>query len=250
MGRLRVDGVEGAMIPADDPAILRGLSIFETIRTYGKRPFRLEQHLDRLRLSAEVTGLQLPKREVLIREIEAVVDDDVCIRLTITGGGRFIVQSFPIDKEKIGRPVKVAFIEHEPSPYLPGSVKHSSRAGWVLAARELGVEEVIFTDREGQVLEANRSNVIVVRNGQVFTPPLDGRILDGVTRSALFEAAVLVGLEMTASTIVLEEGYDELYLSSSLKELAPVIFHDQEWGGPVGALLFRGLRDVLPYAGI
>jgi branched-chain amino acid aminotransferase len=243
--RLRVDGIDGAMLPADDPAITRGVSVFETMRSYGQTVFRLEQHLDRFVASAKSIGLAGPSRKWLADEIAEVCASDVYIRITLTGGGRLITQVHPIDASKVGRAVSVAVVDYTPSKWLPGSVKHSSRAGWVMAARGLGVEEVLFQDQSGVLLEANRSNVLVVRDGVVLTPPTDGRILAGITRSALFDAAVRRGIPMQESTIRLADGYDELYLSSTLKEVAPAVLANRTAGGLIGAKLHAALLELI-----
>jgi len=243
--RLRVDGVDGAMLPADDPAITRGVSVFETMRTYGLTVFRLEQHLLRFLASAEMVGLSAPTKDWLEREAAEVVSTDCYIRMTLTGGGRLITQTMPIDASKVGRLVQTAVVENIPTQWLPGSVKHSSRAGWVMAARGLGVEEVIFEDQEGRLLEANRSNVLVVRDGAILTPPTDGRILAGVTRGALFDAAQRAGFSMRAEEIRLRDGYDELYLTSTLKEVAPVEIDGVSAAGPVGKQLHDAFKSLV-----
>jgi branched-chain amino acid aminotransferase len=243
--RLRVDGIDGAMLPADDPAITRGVSVFETMRSYGQTVFRLEQHLDRFVASAKSIGLAGPSRKWLADEVAEVCAADVYIRITLTGGGHLITQAHPIDASKVGRAVPVALVDYTPSKWLPGSVKHSSRAGWVMAARGLGVEEVLFQDQSGVLLEANRSNVLVVRDGIVLTPPTDGRILAGITRSALFDAAGREGIRMQESTIRLADGYDELYLSSTLKEVAPVELDGISGAGPIGEALHRAFQSVV-----
>ena len=134
-----------------------------------------------------------------------------------------------------------------PLPWLPGSVKHGSRAGWVLAARAAGVDEVVFVNPEGNILEANRSNVFAVVGGVLSTPPNDGAKLEGVTRGALIEAARRAGLPFEESHLALEEGFDELYLSSTLKELAPVEEIDgrKVGGGPVGSALLEAFRELV-----
>lgn len=242
---LRVDGVEGAMLPADDPAITRGVSVFETMRSYRSVIFRLDAHLDRFFASADVVGISPPSRDWLEAEVAQVVSLDCYLRLTLTGGGRLISQTIPIDGGKVGRAVTVALMTHNPSQWLPGSVKHSSRAGWMMAARGLGVEEILFQDPDGVLLEANRSNVLVVRDGVVLTPPTDGRILAGVTRRALFDAAKVSGIPMRETPIDLSDGYDELYLSSTLKEVAPATLDGRSGVGPVGTHLHAAFTQLV-----
>ena len=245
MSGILVNGqVEGG-IPGDDPGVLRGLIVFDTLRTYGSRPFRLAEHLGRLERSAAACGIPMPSRRVLEADIARVTGEDHWIRVTLTAGGNRIVEARPVDPAKPGRAVRCATVRTLPSPFLPGSVKHGSRLSWVLAARELGVDEVIFVDLEGHVLEANRSNVVAVVGGALVFPPDDGRALSGVTRGALIEAGA--GLELVERPLHIDEPIQELYLASTLKELAPVAELDGRpiGGGPVGKSLQRRFRRLV-----
>ena len=246
MGRLLVNGIEDAGIPANDPGLVRGLTVFETMRTYGRVPFRLEQHLDRLEASAETTGIAMPPRSALRAEILAALDDDdQWVRCLLTAGGNRVIETGDIDASRIGRPVSVAFVDWEPTPWLPGSVKHTSRAAWQLAARERGVDEVIFVSTDGGLLEANRSNVVAVVDGTVCTSEADGRILAGVTRSTMLEAAGNAGLPVRVGHLPADTDFDELYLSSTMKELAPTVLGGRTLRGPVGARLLQAFRDLV-----
>ena len=131
---------------------------------------------------------------------------------------------------------------------LPGAVKHGCRAAWILAARQKGVDEVFLVDDKGMILEANRSNVFAVRGQELWTPPLDGRLLAGVTREALIQAAGEAGIPVREEPLPIDGDFDELYLASTLKELAPVSrLDDRELpvGGPVGAVLLTAFRRLI-----
>lgn len=234
-------------MPADDPGFTRGLNVFETLRTYGRAPFRLEPHLRRLEASAAAMEVPLPSIEVIREEILAYVSEDIWVRVTLTAGGNRVLQTAPVDRAKIRRPVRVSSVLMTPVPGLPGSVKHGSRAGWVLAARARGVDEVVFVNPEGHILEANRSNVFAVVGGVVRTPPNDGAKLEGVTRGALLDAARASGIPFDDSPLGLDEEFEELYLSSTLKELAPVLEIDgrEVGGGPVGAALHEAFGALV-----
>jgi len=126
-------------------------------------------------------------------------------------------------------------------------VKHGSRAGWVLASRRLGVDEVVFCDTAGHMLEANRSNIFVIEEGVLKTPPLDGQALEGVTRGALLEAAAAIDMPVEVCPVPLSGSYDEFYVSSTLKELAPVAQLDERamGGGPMGERLLHAFRALV-----
>lgn len=245
-GQVFVNGVLDAGLPGDDPGFTRGLNVFDTLRTYGGTPFRLGPHLDRLELSAAALGIPFPGRAVLHEEILGVSAGDRCVRVALTAGGNRVLTWTPIDPARVGGPVRVASVISQPNPYLPGHVKHGSRAGWVLAARRLEVDEVVFVNPEGNILEANRSNVFAVVDGIVRTPPLGGN-LQGVTRGAILEAARDADLDVSEDPLPLVTEFDELYLSSTLKELAPVErLDDREIGaGPVGARLHAAFRALV-----
>jgi branched-subunit amino acid aminotransferase/4-amino-4-deoxychorismate lyase len=244
--RLLVNGSTEEGIPGDDPGFTRGLNVFETLRTYGSVPFRLERHLARLVASADAMGIAVPM-DALRSDIDALLEADVCIRITLTAGGNRVVHAVPVDATRIGREVRVASVPSTSTSWLPGSVKHGSRAGWILASRRLNADEVIFVDDDGHILEANRSNVFAVIEGELRTPPLDGHALEGVTRGALIDAARQAGIDLREVPVPLSATFDEFYLSSTLKELSPVDQLDDRHigGGPVGARLLNAFRALV-----
>jgi branched-chain amino acid aminotransferase len=254
-GRLAVETilVNGRVdqgIPGDDQGFTRGLSVFETMRSYGHSVFRLEPHLNRLRESALALGIEPDESvECLRREILHVAGNatNLCIRVSLTGSGNRVLHASSIQRERVGATVSVATVRMEPFPWLPGAVKHASRAAWVLAARAKGVDEVLFLDRKRNILEANRSNVFAVVDGKIRTPPCDGTNLEGVTRGALIEAARSNDLAIAISPLPLESDFSELYLSSTLKELAPVGTLDGEsvGAGEIGGELLRGFHRIV-----
>jgi branched-chain amino acid aminotransferase len=237
-----VDGATG-VLPTDDPALTLGFAVFETLRTYDGVPFRLDAHLARLAHSATFCGI--PYDEAAIRaDIATVLTSGphaAKLNVYLTGGGHRVVRAEPLDLARVGAPVRVVTRPWCPPAWLPGTIKHTSRLAWVLAAR--GVDEVLWEDRGGWT-EANRSNVFVVRGGVLLTPADDGRILRGVTRAALLDAARSIDLPVSEGHVPVGP-CDELYLASTLKELAPVVEVDGQpgpGGGPVGAALLAAFR--------
>lgn len=233
-------------LDADDPGLTLGLSVFETLRTYGRAPFRLERHLERLAESAGATGIVCPSPRVLSEEILAVIaalPGECNVRVTLTAGGARIVRAMPLDAARgLARCATAVF---EPPAWLPGAVKHTSRAGSALVVPLYGVSEVIWVDRAGLLLEGTRSNVLAVREGELWTPPLDGRILAGVTREALLEEARALGLVVHEAPCPVDGGWDELYLCSTLRELQPIVELDGRAApgeGPVGRALLAAFQ--------
>ena len=245
-----IDGQLGGGIPGDDPGILLGLTVFETLRTYGTIPFRLDAHLARLHASASALEIPLPPRTQIKNEILAVCTSNVYLRYTLTGGGHRILQRKPIDEAGVGRDVCVARMPWENPVSLPGAVKHGCRAAWILSARQKNVDEVLLVDADDNILEANRSNVFGVIDGILCTPPLDGRQLVGVTRKALLDAGRMEGLTIQERPMNSHAKFDELYLASTLKELSPVVAIDGVPGpgaGPLGHRLHQAFRELVQH---
>lgn len=244
---LLIDGSADGVLPPDADGLLLGVTVFDTLRSYGRTWLRADQHLDRLEASARWMGLAMPDRGVLLAEAEAVRGDDFSVRITLVGGGHRVVQGAPVDPARVARPVRVA-----PWPMdvggVPGFVKHGSRGAWVAGARRLGVEELILVDPDGHLLEASRSNVVGVVGGTLVFPPADGRILDGVTRSALLDAAERAELPFAQRPLHRDEPIDELYVASTLKELAPVVASGglpSPGAGPLGRALHQAFRRLV-----
>ena len=192
--------------------------------------------------------LDCPSVDSMRSEILGACTENVYIRYTLTGGGNRIMQRTPIDQAKVGRGVRVAQMLWDPPKSLPGAVKHGCRAAWILAAKSAEVDEMLLVDSNGDILEASRSNVFAVRDGALITPPLDGRQLVGVTRAALLEAAEDAQIPVLEDALSSTAKYDEIYLASTLKQLAPVIEIDGRsapGAGPVGHRLHRAFNALV-----
>ena len=245
-----VDGIRSAdgtvRVKADDEGLLLGRGAFETMRTYGGRLYGLDAHLDRLMASCAALMISMPDESLLLDELETVTSDlqgDCMVRVTVTAGGLRIVRSAPLPSAPTSMAVATRFFV--PPPWLDGSVKHTSRAYSRLAVMDAGVDEVLWFDEEDQLLEGTRSNIFAVRGGVLLTPPADGRILAGVTREGIIEAAVTLGIEVLCTNLSRRDRFDELYLCSTLKELVPISEMDGQpyrGSGPVGAALLDEFR--------
>ena len=222
----------------DDPALTTGLSVFETLRTYGGIPVLLDRHLERLQVGGARMGLSCPTetvRQEVLRVIEGW-DCDVAVRITLFGQSVRVVRAAPVS-----HPPGFLSCALRPWPGPTGldDVKHGSRAPWVHSVRLSGADDVLWV-QDGCLLEATTGNVLAVCGGRLHTPPLDGRILPGITRAVLLERARELGVPTTQAPLPLDAPMDELYLSSSLKILAPVRTLDEKPApgeGPVGRRL-------------
>jgi branched-chain amino acid aminotransferase len=248
------DGVivplEGYTVSGRDPGLLVGMSVFETMRTYAGRVFRLGAHLARLQGSAQALGVPWLGAEAVAREVAVATEGlpaELGVRVTLTAGGTRLIQATPLDHGLVERPLRVVTRVWEPPVWLNGRVKHASRAASEVARTDAHVDEVFWVGLDGMVTEATRSSVFAVIDGVLITPPDDGRILSGVTRAALLDAAAVIGLETAERGFAVDAPFTELYASSTLKELSAVIELDGRplpGAGPVGravVLAFRAL---------
>lgn len=223
--------------------------VFETLRGVAGEPVALDAHLDRLARGCTWAGWRWNRAEVAARlRALAAVPGQHKLNVYVDGTGSRVTCA-PLDLARVGAPVRCATAAF--APVWPPDVKHDDRAGWeaavVDAAARLGepVDEVIWRDPAGQLLESTRSNLIAVRDGVLWTPPLDGRILPGVTRARALAAARIAGIPVHEAPLP-DARWDELYLCSTLKQLAPVVRldgADAPGAGPIGAALRTALAD-------
>jgi 4-amino-4-deoxychorismate lyase len=204
-GRGLVDPTE-PVIRADDEGLLRGRAAFETLRVYGGRPFRLEEHLDRLTASAASIGLPAVERRRLQVLVGLVLPKaergDATLRLVWTAGparggpsALALLSEIPewIEPTRERGATAISLLGVRASaPWLLPGVKSTSYAVNMAAedeARRRGADEALFVDGEGIVLEGTVTNVWWRVGDTLYTPSLDLGILAGVTRATLMELA-------------------------------------------------------------
>jgi 4-amino-4-deoxychorismate lyase len=261
-------GGRGLVVPdepvllADDEALLRGRAAFETLRVYGGRPFRLDEHLARMHGSAERLRIPWPGGfEALAAEaLEAAGEPDAVLRLYLTpgreGSGQTVrlalVSSLPPDLEQ-RRERGIALISllgvRAEAPWLLGGVKSTSYAVNMAAeaeARRRGADDAVFVRDDGIVLEGPVTNLWWRHGGTLRTPSLDLGILAGVTRAALIEAGADYAVEEGAFTLDDLLGAEEVFTSSSVREVMPVVSVDGRpfERGPAAAALQSALREL------
>ena len=239
---------------ADDEAVLRGRAAFETIRVYAGRPFRLDSHLRRMARSAEVLRLPAPDIEALAdlgRQAVAAGGVEECgLRLVWTPGrpggqpnAFALVTAIPpgleAERERGTRlaslQLAIGALVRQSSPWLLAGVKSTSYAVNIAAqeeARRRGADDAVFLSSEGMVLEGPISNLWFCEGGRLLTPSLDLGILAGVTREVVLEVAAEQGIAAEQGAYPFERmaAADEVFTSSSVRELMPVIELD---GRPV-----------------
>jgi len=221
-----LDGVVGdaeqTLIPVTDGGLLRGDGVFEVIRLYGGRPFALDDHLARMRESAERLRLPLDV-EAFRRDAETLLGlvgpSDALLRLVATRGGRRIGLVEPVPDRS--QPVKLALVEYAPLRTLDG-VKSLSYAANMLATRlaaERGADEALLVTPHGRLLEGPTSSFFYVVDGELCTPPLSDHILDSITRRRVLAA---VGVRERSVAVGEVADMSEAFLAGTTREAQPV----------------------------
>lgn len=236
----------GLHVSARDRGLTLSDGVFETMRVHAGRVFRLDQHLARLERS--LAQLQIPSSPELRQWIDAAMSDvdggDAAVRLTVTRGVGAPGLAPPADAIPTVLLVVSARPVVAPATYERGlaahiasgrrneyamtaglkTVAYTDAVAALLEARQAGADEAIFLDTAGHCSEATASNLFVVSQGILITPPLTCAALPGITRSAVLELAdtLEVGAEERAFGLDDLLGADEVFLTSSLRGIAPV----------------------------
>jgi 4-amino-4-deoxychorismate lyase len=257
-------------VPADDQGVLRGKSVFETVRVYAGRSFRLEAHLERLAASATRLRLPPPPADRFAAAADAAIGAggvaDAVLRLLWTAGrengggpiGLVLVSTLPPGHDELrARGLRLAVVRWAPGA-LAGA-KSTSYAENMAAqdeAGERGADDALLVGPDGTVLEGPTSNVWFREGDRLLTPALSLPLLAGVTRAAVRELAPGVGYTVEEGTYTLDRllAADEAFLSSSVREIMPVTRVDETaigggTPGPAAAALQRALRALAGYAG-
>jgi 4-amino-4-deoxychorismate lyase len=250
--------VGGGGRPALDPldlALVRGDAVFEALRVYAGRPFRLGAHLDRLARSAEAIDLPLPGglEDLATRAIAAAGGGDAVLRLICTrgreGSGEGGPAAFAICtdipgsyEEERRRGLRLVLLTTATDPLvraaspwlLPGvkTISYAVNLAAQRAARAGGADDAVLVGLGGELLEAPTANLWWRTGHTLHTPSLDLGVLAGITRTVLRELAPGLGLKVLEGVFTAEDlaAADEAFLSSSTREIMPVVEVD---GAPV-----------------
>jgi 4-amino-4-deoxychorismate lyase len=270
-------GVAAGARPALDPldlALLRGEAVFEALRVYGGRPFRLQAHLDRLAASAAAVDLPLPAGlgELAGRAAGPAGGGDAVLRLICTRGpdvpGEGGPAAFAIctdvpgsfeEERRRGLRLVLLTTATDPllraaSPWLLAGVKTISYALNMAAqrtARARGADDAVLVGLGGELLEAPTANLWWRTGHTLHTPSLELGILAGITRTVVGELAPGLGLKVLDGVFTAEAltAADEAFLSSSTREIMPVVEVDgapiaDGRPGPAAAALQAALRRL------
>lgn len=258
-GQLVAD--DSAVVSPLDHGFLYGHGLFETMRAYKGRVFRLAEHVERLEEGAHCLGWpDLPGREELSRAIDWVLRAnqlaDASIRLTVSRG----VGAARPDAASCGQPTVAVYTSPLPPPVPPAGwqaatvslrrnlssplvrIKSANYLDNILAraeARRHNAQEAIMLNTDGFIAEGSMSNIFCVAGGRLITPDENSGILPGVTRRVVIELARAAGLPALVRQVAPAElaGAEEIFLTSSIMEIIPVTVCD---GRLIGSGLAAG----------
>lgn len=256
---------EHAVISVFDHGFLYGEGVYETLRTYNGQPFLFDRHMRRLRNSAGMLSLPVPisddEMKARGRETMSVAglgdrpEREAYIRILVTRGvGELsydpaacpapsivvIVKPHVDPPREIferGVPVSfVSFIRNHPDSVNP-LIKSNNLLNNALAMQEAarrGGFEGVMRNYRGEIAECTQSNLFIVKNGVVLTPPLDAGLLPGITREFLFEIGRETGIPVREAVLRDPDlfGADEAFLTSTTREVVPIVQVDD---GTIGS---------------
>ncbi len=244
-----------AKISVFDHAVLYGDGVFEGIRSYGGRLFRLEEHVRRLFDSANGIRLAIPLTpeemgKAITETLEANGLKDAYVRVVVTRG----VGTLGLDPNRCKNPnvfiivdkitlyppelyenglevITAATMRNHPNAVNP-RIKSLNYLNNILAkieAIDAGTLEAVMLNHQGFVAECTGDNVFIVRDGRLFTPPIAAGILKGITRDEIIAIATELGIEVREENLTRYDLYvaDECFLTGTAAEVVPVVRIDK-----------------------
>jgi branched-chain amino acid aminotransferase len=271
-----------AKVSVFDHGLLYGDGVFEGIRFYNGRVFRLEEHMDRLWDSARSICLRIPMSrpemdEALLETIRRNNLRDGYIRLVVTRGvGNLglnptqckrpsviiIVSTIALYSEEVYRKgltvVTVPTRRMGPATLNP-AVKSLNYLNNVLARIEANLasaDEALMLNDAGNVAECTADNVFIIKRGQIMTPPITAGALRGITRSVIFDIAAEIGMKISEPEITRHDIYtaDEAFLTGTAAEVIPMINVDgrvvgEGKPGPITNRMIARFRELTRESG-
>lgn len=266
-----------AKISVFDHGLLYGDGIFEGIRFYNGRVFKLEEHLERLWDSARSICLDIPmsRSEMTEALLETIRQNDLrdgYIRLIVTRGVGNLglnpaqckrasviiiaatVALYPEKAYRNGLTVVTCATRRTNPAALNPAVKSLNYLNNVMARIEAnlaGADEALMLNDEGNVAECTADNVFIIKHGEIFTPPIYAGALRGITRSVVFAIAAELGLRLSETAITRHDVFiaDECFLTGTAAEIIPVVKADGRVigtgkPGPISARMIARFREL------
>lgn len=269
---------KNARVSVFDHGLLYGDGVFEGIRIYHGKVFRLREHIDRLYESARAIFLDIPlKREAMADAvIEAVRKNkkkEGYIRLIVTRGEGPLgidpmqckkatviiivgdIQLYPQEYYEKGIAIITASTKRMPTDCLDPRIKSLNYLNNILAkmeARQAGCLEAVMLNTNGFVAECTADNIFIVKGGELYTPAPYHGALDGITMRAVIEVATSLGIPAHEATLSRYDLYtaDECFMTGTGAEIVPIIAIDGRTigrgrPGPVTKRLIKGFRKLI-----
>ncbi|MBO8169647.1 MAG: branched-chain-amino-acid transaminase [Thermoanaerobacteraceae bacterium] len=242
---------EEAKVSVFDHGLLYGDGVFEGIRAYHGRVFKLKEHIDRLYESAQTLQLKIdltPEEmtEVVLETLRRNDLHDAYIRLVVTRGKGDLgldpkkcpqttvfciaasIQLYPEELYVKGLSVVTVPTRRNVAEALNPRIKSLNYLNNIFAKMEAnltGSPEAIMLNNEGYVAEATGDNIFIVRNGELITPPPFVGILEGITRNTVMELARKRGIPVSEKLFTRHDMYiaDEVFLTGTAAEVIPVV---------------------------
>ena len=258
--RINVDGQLGSerdrLLSPLDQGFLFGASVYETVRTYDGVPFLVERHLKRLRESALGIGIDIVESdETLTRRVYETLEDsgnaESSIRIVVSAGVGAIdyrqgstkkptivvvvrpLPPFPESLYKDGATASFVSIMRAGRGNLSPRIKSSNLLNNLMALRqahERGAYEALMLNPKGEVCEGSMSNVFVVTDATIATPPISAGILEGITRELVVSIAREGGFDLEERILLPDEllGADEVFITASSRQVVPIVKVDEQ----------------------
>ncbi|MEM8945916.1 MAG: branched-chain-amino-acid transaminase [Planctomycetota bacterium] len=242
---------EQATVSVFDHGLLYGDGVFEGLRAYGGKIFRLEEHVRRLYESAKAICLDIPMSEadMCAAHNDTIAANDIqdgYIRSIVTRGAGTLgldpnrcsnpqviiiadaIALYPEELYEQGLEIITAStIRNHPAALSP-RIKSLNYLNNILAKMEglkAGCVEALMLNHKGELAECTGDNIFLVRNGVLMTPPMDAGILGGITRDAVIEVAEAAGIQVMKVTLSRHDVFiaDECFLTGTAAEVIPVV---------------------------
>ena len=242
---------EDAKISVFDHGLLYGDGVFEGLRAYNGKVFRLDEHITRLYESAKAIWLTIPMsqdemREAVNESVRINAIKDGYIRLVITRGAGTLgldpnrcsnpqviiiadaISLYPAELYQNGLEIVTVSVQRMHPAALSPRIKSLNYLNNVLAKIEglqAGCIEALMLNHKGEVAECTGDNIFIVRHGELWTPPLDAGILEGVTRDAVIEIAHEAGITVHESPLTKHDVSiaEECFLTGTAAEIISVV---------------------------
>lgn len=270
-GELREPG--NASVTVSNPSLLHGVGLFETLRAYDGRPFLLQEHMNRMACSARHFDMPVAKLlDEIPQAIAAVLDANrlrnARLRFTVTPPGAYDQSEKPTllvsAQEATGYPPELyekgmtihlgtrwRQSSHDP---LTGhkTTSYFSRLLGLRDAQAAGCGEGLWFTPDNRLAEGCISNVFLVKNGRLRTPPLETPVLPGITRAIVLQLARSASIETEETPCTVNDllDADEVFLTNAIMEIMPVTRIERksvsgEKPGPVTARLAGAYRETI-----